>query len=169
MAIEKSTTNQIPTKTDCELKKLSYFGSGLSIIITDPANTRLLLKLSHFAECDPSNQWMRAEFPVDLRNGLAWRKIVLSKRNKCEWQIWVILCILELFFWKKINEIYFFYFRSISKFFQEPESTKIILSLAELSTYVWKLLWLGYYLEKYGFSVFYTIIYFLERGPWWGR
>lgn len=48
LAIEKSTTNQTPQKTDCELKKLVYLGSGLSITITYPANTRFLFKLSHF-------------------------------------------------------------------------------------------------------------------------
>lgn len=46
---KKSTTNQPHKKLTVNWKKkLAYFGSGLSIILTDPAKARLLFKLSHF-------------------------------------------------------------------------------------------------------------------------
>lgn len=49
LSIKKMNNKSAPQKIDCELKKkLAYFGSGLSIILTDPAKARLLFKLSHF-------------------------------------------------------------------------------------------------------------------------
>lgn len=75
LSVKKPTTNQTPTKTDCELKKLPYFGSGLSFYLNYLTS----------GEWDPSNQCMRAEFPIGLQNGLARKKIPLSKRKKCEW------------------------------------------------------------------------------------
>lgn len=155
LSIKKSTTNQTPTKTDYELKKLPYFGSGLCIILTDPARTRLLFKLSHFCRMGSLKPMYESGISNRSATWLAGKKILLSKRKKCEWQIQVIWCILELFFWKKITVFYFLYFRNISKCFQESEPTKFTLCLVEVSTYVWKLLWLRCYLEKvWLFSIF---------------
>lgn len=48
--LKKNQQQTSPTKNWLwiEKKKLAYFGSGLSIILTDPAKARLLFKLSHF-------------------------------------------------------------------------------------------------------------------------
>lgn len=67
---------------DCELKEPAYFGSGLNIILTEPARTRIFFKYLTSSEWDPSNWCLSAGFPIDLCKTAIWeRKYYWARRR----------------------------------------------------------------------------------------